>query len=336
MRFGLDKLEVDKPAAMEALSRYKGWPIAVTEALWLLRSGEAPEKLPADPGKLSEAILRACERHPAGAEALKLMRALVILEVPAPLAILASFLRQDPVEVRKLIKSPPAVGLVVVERDKFYTLFHNVLAEAVRQCIDDDEQWKPLHERAVTVLEKRLEVDANDEFALNRLPVHVRVIRGNEAFVDVVLQFADKRHSIGLARALREDLLQVADLTPVLRNPTLMAPPYDPRDRAMIFALLSVSVSSIASEMQPALIVELVKRHLWPISEALENARRIPSLRKRLKILTRLAATAMESQRASVLSDALGCRLIFSGKRLPRCNGGNERTCLDCRTRSPG
>jgi hypothetical protein len=71
------------------------------------------------------------------------------------------------------------------------------------------------------------------------------------------------------------------------------------------YALMSVSLHSLASNLPPELLETLVRQGVWPVEQSLAYARRTPDAVQKAKALRLLAALAVPAERAAVLREAL-------------------------------
>jgi len=79
------------------------------------------------------------------------------------------------------------------------------------------------------------------------------------------------------------------------------------------YALMSVSLHSLASNLPPELLEELVRQGVWPVEQALAYARRTPDAVQKAKALRLLVALAVPAGRAAVLGEALDAAHSLGG-----------------------
>jgi len=81
--------------------------------------------------------------------------------------------------------------------------------------------------------------------------------------------------------------------------------------RQACYALLTGSITSIAAQIPPALLVRLVQAGLWPSARALAYAQAVPDLNTRVQALAGLAPHLPEGSRSAVLAQAVATAMTI-------------------------
>ncbi len=171
----------------EALTRYNRHPYAISAALDLIGDGRALADLPGDPTpeRIAEAQWQQiCDEH--GEKAMELFRALAVLEVAVPDAVVEPVAGLNSIERQKLLANNYIAGLLREEAGG-RRIYHSLLADHVLGRLLDEEV-KAYHRRAVDIYRERLTADVKpDALAATRLAEHVLATEGTEAFVNAFI-----------------------------------------------------------------------------------------------------------------------------------------------------
>ena len=189
-----------------AVARYRGHPYAVSAALDLIEDGVSPESLPPDPTGIAEAQWeRAIQKT---SEAVRLLQAYAILEVPAPDDLVERVGQVGPA-VRKSLLADPLLAMLVRREPGGRRIYHSLLADHVSGQMADDET-RTCHQRAAEAYRARLRAhEKPDELAALRLPEHVLGSEAAAAFSYVVLnESAEPLLLLGRLSELRELVLR--------------------------------------------------------------------------------------------------------------------------------
>jgi len=162
----------------EAVARYQGHPYAVDAALNLLEAGTPVDALPPDPDGIAQAQWdKACDLDE---KAIPLLEAYAVLEVAVPDDVVEPVSGLNAATRKHLLANPFFKGLLRDEADG-RRIYHALLADCIKRQISDAGDY---HERAITTYRERLNAKAKpDALAAQRLPEHVLVCDGGEAFV---------------------------------------------------------------------------------------------------------------------------------------------------------
>lgn len=170
------------------LARYEGHPYALQGALNLLATGTKLKELPDDPteqGIIEEQCEKICKF---GKSAIQLFKSYAILEVMVPDDVASSVGEVEENEQLALLNSNIYLKKLLHEEGQSKRIYHLLLAKYILSQMSEAEK-KKYHKRAVDVYRGRLKKAKEtqtkpDELAAVRLPEHILVAEGEEAFVD--------------------------------------------------------------------------------------------------------------------------------------------------------
>ncbi len=200
---GLEEIGLESDEAKSILLGFRGWPYQIYAGLLFLLQGGGSHELASQSDQVSETLLDQCGQ--VSEEALSLVNALAVMEVPVPVSLITRFLDTSVEAVRSLIGIPFVRGLVE-ESDGRFSLFHGLFTETAQRRIRADGMWHELHERSAHLYEAVLEDAPRDELALTRLTAHLREASDKSAFVGAVLELAEMKRNFGLISSIMEDL----------------------------------------------------------------------------------------------------------------------------------
>ncbi|HCO94926.1 MAG TPA: hypothetical protein DIU00_13405 [Phycisphaerales bacterium] len=170
------------------LSKYNGHPYALQGALDLLKAGTKLEELPQDPTGIAAAQWKKlCKK---GRDAIRLFKAYAILEVGVPGEVVTAVSELDTDTLQSVLADNFLSGLL---REEGYgkRIYHAILADHILEQIDEAKKNK-YHRMAVEVYQQKLMEAKNnqtmpDALAATRLPEHVYLAQGKQAFVNAML-----------------------------------------------------------------------------------------------------------------------------------------------------
>jgi len=168
------------------LSKYKGHPYALQGALDLLKAGTKLEELPNDPTGIASAQWKElCKR---GKNAIRLFKAYVILEVGIPDEVVTA-VSELGTNILQSVLADNFLGGLLREEGYGKRIYHAILADYIIEQTNDTEK-KKYHSRSTEVYRQKLaetkkQKTKPDALAATRLPEHVLVAEGKEAFVSV-------------------------------------------------------------------------------------------------------------------------------------------------------
>lgn len=185
----------------ESVAQYKGHPYAIQGALDMIKKTRSIENIPQDPTPDSIAEAQWEEVCDVGDDAIRLFEAYAILEVGVPNEVVQAVSGLETTSRKRLQKRSFIKGLL---REEGYgkRIYHTILADYILGQINEAEK-KEYHSRAVEAYRERLNTDFKpDTLAALRLPEHVLVVEGDEAFVEAfVAECTEPLLSLGLLDA---------------------------------------------------------------------------------------------------------------------------------------
>jgi len=198
-----------------AMNHYDRHPFAIMKALDLIQDGEPLGRLPRhpEPQKFAEHQWdRISEQH--GQDAVRLMQAYAVLEVPVPDDLAIESAGIDVASFETLIRRPFISSLMPVQpQSTDRSLYHTVFARLVRDRADATGATDAIQQRVIKAYRSRLSATPPDGLAARRLAVHVLAVEGKDAFVRCfVNECAPKLRQLGLLDeiiALTDQALQL-------------------------------------------------------------------------------------------------------------------------------
>jgi tetratricopeptide (TPR) repeat protein len=181
----------------KALAIYNNHPYAIPAALAMLADGLPIEQLPRDPTPECVAASqweRVCQHGP---DAIKYFRAFAVLQVAVPDDVTDEVSQIDSATREYLLADPYIKGLLRFEPEG-RRIYHSLLADHILSNLSTNDAI-PFHRRAVDVYRRRLKKDVKpDVLSAIRLPEHVLIAEGNEAFVSSVIDCSRPLNTLGL------------------------------------------------------------------------------------------------------------------------------------------
>ena len=218
VEFAAPLIEAPIDGVREAVGRYDGHPYAVAAALGLIADGRALDQLPVDPTGEQIAATQwdqVCTKH--GEDAIKVFEAMAVLAEPAPLDTVDVVAAVDRVRRTQLL-ADRFLGSLVREEGDGWRIYHVILADHVRERLENDNGAERYHRRAIDLFRESLrlsreEQTAPDALAARRLAVHVRYVDGAEAFAQTfVRECGQALITLGLLDTFISESLRILDL----------------------------------------------------------------------------------------------------------------------------
>ena len=178
----LPTLEMSIGELRKILQRYEGHPYAVDAVIDLVQDGLSLEELPIHPKPNTVADAqwkRICQRGP---KAIRLFKALAILEVPVPNEVVLPVADLNEDDLLHLL-SDPFLDKLLTDPEEDREIYHSILTNYIVEQISAEEK-QAYHARAVEIYRSRLHANEKpDALAAKRLSLHVLESEGEEAFV---------------------------------------------------------------------------------------------------------------------------------------------------------
>jgi len=182
----ITEMDYSMTEVRKILSKYKGHPYALQGALDLLKAGTKLEELPNDPTGIAIAQWKElCKR---GKDAIRLFKAYAILEVGVPDEVVTDVSELD-TDTLQSVLADNFIGGLLREEGYGKRIYHAILADHIVEQIGGVE-LKQYHNRAADLYRQKLAEAKRfqtmpDVLSATRLPEHVLVSEGKEAFVSV-------------------------------------------------------------------------------------------------------------------------------------------------------
>lgn len=163
---------------------------------------------------------------------------------------------------------------------------------------------------------------ALSEYELSYLVVHLaRAGRSNDVYRLLVMQTPDGRNAWFDAKEVAQALsgyvtdietatLAVREATPVVTGPPPLAVEYR-------YALMLASVTALAGQVKPPMLVALVRHGIWALDDVLTAARRASDAKQRAEALVALGPYIPDSQRVDFVDEVLQAVTGVHGKLTP-------------------
>ena len=193
-----------------AVARYHGHPYAVGAALDLIVARRPLDQLPADPtgSRIAETQWEHLRKQH-GEQAIRLFEAFAVLQEAVPMEVADAVAEVDRL-VRTQLLADRFLNSLLREETEGRRIYHAILADHIREQLEQDNGAQPYHQRAIALFRERLRESrenqtAPDPIAAKRLAVHVRHVEGFEEYVlAYVNECADPLMSLGLYEAAIE------------------------------------------------------------------------------------------------------------------------------------
>jgi tetratricopeptide (TPR) repeat protein len=184
----------DLSAVRSALAIYHNHPYAVPAALAMLADGLPIDRDPTPECVAASQWERVC-RH--GPDAINYFRAFAVLQIAVPDEVVDEVAQIDSATREHLLALPYIRGLIRTEPEGC-RIYHSLLADHISSNLSTSDAL-PFHRRAVDVYRRRLRKDIKpDALAATRLPEHVLIAEGKEAYVSSVIDSIKLLFMLGL------------------------------------------------------------------------------------------------------------------------------------------
>ncbi len=186
VRIGAKEIGQEEMALRGAVERYKGHPYAIQAALGIIEKTKKIEELPQDPTEEGVAEGQWEQVNEISEDAIKLFEAYAVLETAVPDDVVECVSKLN-ITTRKRLQNDKYLRGLLREEAGGRRIYHSILADYILEQMSKDENTE-YHKRAVEVYRDKLkkakeEHTKPDEQAAVRLPEHVLVAEGEEAFV---------------------------------------------------------------------------------------------------------------------------------------------------------